>query len=40
MTAGFAVFLKVVITAALIVAGSVLAIWALIKGTKGLIWLL
>lgn len=37
---GAAVFLKVLIAAAIIVAGSVLAIWGLIKGTQGLIWLL
>ena len=40
MTAGFAVFLKVVIAAALIVAGAVLAVWILIRGTQGLVWLL
>ena len=36
--AGAAVFLKVVIAAAAIVAGAVLAVWILIKGTQGLIW--
>jgi|GEM_PF-898425 len=37
---GAAVFLKVIVTAAIIVAGAVLAIWLLVKGTQGLIWLL
>ena len=37
---GAAAILKVLITVAIIVAGSVLAIWGLIKGTQGLIWLL
>jgi len=40
MTAGAIVFLKVVVAAALIVSGAVLAIWGLIKGTQGLIWAL
>jgi serine/threonine protein kinase len=36
--AGAAVFLKVLIAAAAIVAGAVLATWGMIKGTQGLIW--
>ena len=34
------VFLKVVLSAALIVGGAVLAVWFLVKGTQGLLWAL
>jgi serine/threonine protein kinase len=36
--AGATILLKVVIAAAAIVAGAVLAVWFLIKGTQGMIW--
>jgi hypothetical protein len=40
MTAGALVFLRIAITAALIVGGTVLLVWLLVKGTQGMIWTL